>query len=56
MFRNLFPGFGIAVVAFSIYVAFENILHPTNVEALKEQAKEAHEGQGILRILKERKG
>jgi NADH dehydrogenase (ubiquinone) 1 beta subcomplex subunit 3 len=26
MFSNLFPGFGIAVVAFSVYVLTENVL------------------------------
>jgi len=28
MFRNVFPGFGIAVAAFSVYVVAENILQP----------------------------
>lgn len=26
MFRNIFPGFGIAVAAFSVYVVAENVL------------------------------
>jgi hypothetical protein len=26
MFRNLFPGFGMAVVAFSAYVAYDNFI------------------------------
>ncbi|KII92441.1 hypothetical protein PLICRDRAFT_82979, partial [Plicaturopsis crispa FD-325 SS-3] len=26
MFRNLFPGFGIAVVAFTAYVAIDNVV------------------------------
>ncbi|KPV77604.1 uncharacterized protein RHOBADRAFT_64516 [Rhodotorula graminis WP1] len=27
MFRNLFPGFGIAVVAFTAYVAYDNTVN-----------------------------
>ncbi|ORY58001.1 NADH dehydrogenase 1 beta subcomplex subunit 3 [Leucosporidium creatinivorum] len=37
MFRNLFPGFGIAVVAFSAYVAYDN-----TVSSAKATASEHH--------------
>lgn len=36
-FRNLFPGFGIAVVAFTAYVAYD-----TTVSAAKQQTGESH--------------
>lgn len=39
MLRNMLPGFGIATVAFTIYVAIDNLTHPANVERLKEDAK-----------------
>jgi NADH dehydrogenase (ubiquinone) 1 beta subcomplex subunit 3 len=29
MFRNIFPGFGIAVVAFTAYVVAENVYYKT---------------------------
>ncbi|KAF9012362.1 NADH dehydrogenase 1 beta subcomplex subunit 3 [Cyathus striatus] len=29
MFRNMFPGFGIAVVAFTVYVAADNFIFST---------------------------
>jgi NADH dehydrogenase (ubiquinone) 1 beta subcomplex subunit 3 len=33
MFRNLFPGFGTAVVAFTAYVLFDNLVAKTHKEA-----------------------
>ena len=30
MFRNMFPGFGIAVVAFSVYVVVDNVYGKVN--------------------------
>ncbi|GAA6032622.1 hypothetical protein JCM8097_004844 [Rhodosporidiobolus ruineniae] len=38
MFRNLFPGFGIAVVAFTAYVAYD--------ETVNAASKKAHHGDG----------
>jgi NADH dehydrogenase (ubiquinone) 1 beta subcomplex subunit 3 len=35
MFANLFPGFGIAVVAFSAYVLAENVLWKGEHEAVE---------------------
>lgn len=35
MFRNLFPGFGIAVAAFTVYVVVDNMF-------LKAEAKQKH--------------
>ena len=55
MFRNLFPGFGIAVVAFAAYVTYDNLVHPTNLESIKQQAKEDLSAQGIVSLLKEGK-
>lgn len=54
-FRNLFPGFGIAVVAFTAYVAYDNFTHQTNHDALKRAAKEDLEGQGVVSLLTEGK-
>ncbi|EGG07310.1 uncharacterized protein MELLADRAFT_32011, partial [Melampsora larici-populina 98AG31] len=42
-FKNLFPGFGIALVAFSGYVVWDNLTSPDSntIKRLKEQtAKE----------------
>ncbi|KAM0755945.1 hypothetical protein T439DRAFT_320642 [Meredithblackwellia eburnea MCA 4105] len=33
MFRNLFPGFGIAVVTFSAYLAYESFTTPAHSHA-----------------------
>ncbi|GAA6004243.1 NADH dehydrogenase [ubiquinone] 1 beta subcomplex subunit 3 [Rhodotorula paludigena] len=33
MFRNLFPGFGIAVVAFTAYVAYDETVNATKKSA-----------------------
>ncbi|KAL8292162.1 hypothetical protein RQP46_001628 [Phenoliferia psychrophenolica] len=55
MFRNLFPGFGIAVVAFTAYVAYDNMTHPESIEAIKDHAKEHAEGQSIVSLLKDGK-
>lgn len=52
MFSNLFPGFGIALVAFTAYVVVDNLVHPSNVEQLKKQAKEAAERPSILSLIK----
>ena len=35
MFKNLFPGFGIAVAAFTVYVVVDNMF-------LKAKAKQSH--------------
>ncbi|KAK9899122.1 hypothetical protein P389DRAFT_141237, partial [Cystobasidium minutum MCA 4210] len=52
MFSNLFPGFGIALVAFTAYVVVDQLVHPSNVEQLKQQAKEAAERPTIVELLK----
>lgn len=52
MFSNLFPGFGIALVAFTAYVVVDNLVHPSNVEQLKKQAKESAERPSILSLIK----
>lgn len=52
-FKRLFPGFGLAVVAFTAYVAFDELTHPHNVEGLKKAAKEDQESKvGIATLLK----
>jgi NADH dehydrogenase (ubiquinone) 1 beta subcomplex subunit 3 len=40
MFRNLFPGFGTAVVAFTIYVLYDNLVAETKA-AVKEHQSES---------------
>jgi NADH dehydrogenase (ubiquinone) 1 beta subcomplex subunit 3 len=35
----MFPGFGLAVGAFAVYLAVDAITHPSNVEKLKEDAR-----------------
>lgn len=55
MFSNLFPGFGIALVAFTAYVVVDQLVHPSNVEQLKKQAKEAAERPSIIGLLKGKK-
>lgn len=56
MFSNLFPGLGIAIVAFGAYVLVDNLIHPDNVEELKRQAKESASKSSILELLKGSKG
>lgn len=38
-FRNMFPGLGIAIVAFSVYVAYDNI---RLAGSAKKEVQEAH--------------
>jgi NADH dehydrogenase (ubiquinone) 1 beta subcomplex subunit 3 len=38
MFSNLFPGFGIAVVAFSVYVLTENVLGKGKHQAVENKS------------------
>jgi hypothetical protein len=45
-FRNLFPGFGIAVVAFSAYVVYDNLSHPAHVSSEEEEGK-GHQVTGV---------
>jgi NADH dehydrogenase (ubiquinone) 1 beta subcomplex subunit 3 len=52
MFSNLFPGFGIALVAFTAYVVVDQLVHPSNIEQLKKQAKESAERPSIIGLLK----
>ncbi|KAK4051389.1 hypothetical protein OIV83_002873 [Microbotryomycetes sp. JL201] len=44
MFRNLFPGFGIAVVAFTAYVAYDETINRAHkaVQAAKEGDNSTH--------------
>jgi NADH dehydrogenase (ubiquinone) 1 beta subcomplex subunit 3 len=56
MFSNLFPGFGIAVVAFTAYVIADNLVHPDNIEQLKKQAQESANRPSMLTLLKGNKG
>ena len=42
------PGFGIALVAFGAYVLVDNLVHPANIEAIKQKAKEETEGRGLV--------
>ncbi|PWN23435.1 hypothetical protein BCV69DRAFT_297365 [Microstroma glucosiphilum] len=37
--RNIFPGFGIALGAFTVYLAVDALTHPANIEKLKEDAR-----------------
>ena len=46
--KNFFPGFGIAVVAFSAYVLADNLVHPTNLAAIKQAAKDDLEGKSLV--------
>ena len=52
MFSNLFPGLGIALVAFGAYVLVDNLIHPDNVEELKRQAIESASRPTILSLLR----
>lgn len=52
MFSNLFPGFGIALVAFTAYVVVDQLTNPSNVEQLKQQAKESAERPSIMSLIK----
>jgi hypothetical protein len=55
--RHMFPGLGIATVAFIAYVAADNVMHPTNVESLKQSAlHEAEETPSISDLLKLKEG
>ena len=51
MFYNLFPGLGIATVAFAAYVLVDNLVHPTNIEQLKQAAKESAARPSMLDLL-----
>jgi len=51
MFRNLFPGFGIALGAFSVYLAVDALTHPSNIAKLKEDAKRQKEGSSLKEAL-----
>lgn len=51
MFRNLFPGFGLALGAFSVYLAVDALTHPGNIEKLKQDAKRQQEGTGLKEVL-----
>jgi TRAP-type mannitol/chloroaromatic compound transport system permease large subunit len=55
MFSNLFPGFGIALVAFTAYVVVDQLVHPANVEQLKKQARESAERPTIIGLLQGKK-
>jgi NADH-ubiquinone oxidoreductase B12 subunit family len=49
----MFPGLGIATVAFIAYVAADYVVHPTNVESLKQSAlHEAQETASLAGLLK----
>ena len=37
--RNAFPGFGLGVGAFAVYLAVDALTNPSNIEKLKEDAK-----------------
>ncbi|GAA97410.1 uncharacterized protein L969DRAFT_49402 [Mixia osmundae IAM 14324] len=52
MFKNLFPGFGIAVVAFAAFVGIDNLIHPSNMEAIRQQAHEATSGPTLMDSIK----
>lgn len=51
MFSNLWPGFGIALVAFTAYVVVDQLVHPSNIEQLKKQAQEAEKRPSLLALL-----
>lgn len=55
MFSNLFPGIGIALVAFTAYVVVDQLVNPSNVEQLKKQAKESAERPSIVGLLRGKK-
>ena len=38
LFRSFMPGFTLGAAAFTIYYAVDTLTHPTNVDAIKEQA------------------
>ncbi|CAD6571248.1 MAG: hypothetical protein CYPHOPRED_004365 [Cyphobasidiales sp. Tagirdzhanova-0007] len=52
MFSNLFPGLGIAIVAFGAYVLADNLIHPDNIEELKRQARESASRPTMLSLLR----
>jgi NADH dehydrogenase (ubiquinone) 1 beta subcomplex subunit 3 len=56
MLSGLFPGLGIAIVAFSAYVLVDNLIHPDNVEELKRAAKESANRPSVLSLLRSNKG
>ncbi|PWN97334.1 hypothetical protein FA09DRAFT_298446 [Tilletiopsis washingtonensis] len=37
--RNFWPGFGLGTAAFAVYLAFDMLAHPANVEKLVEDAR-----------------
>ncbi|SAM81814.1 uncharacterized protein UDID_03034 [Ustilago sp. UG-2017a] len=37
--RNIFPGFGIGLGAFAVYLAVDTLTHPFNVDKLKHDAR-----------------
>lgn len=37
--RNIFPGFGIGLGAFVVYLAVDTLTHPFNVDKLKHDAR-----------------
>ena len=55
MFGNLFPGLGIALVAFGAYVIVDNLLHPANIEELKRQARESANRPSLMSLLQGKK-
>lgn len=40
----MFPGLGIATVAFTAYVIADNLINPSSIDKLKEQAVKGAEG------------
>ncbi|KNZ56539.1 hypothetical protein VP01_237g6 [Puccinia sorghi] len=48
--RNMFPGFGIALIAFSGYVAWDNLSSPNSrtIQELRKQSEEQHKQKDNL--------
>lgn len=55
MYGSMFPGLGIAIVAFGAYVLVDNLVHPSNIEQLKQQAKASAERPSLLSLLQGKK-
>jgi len=53
MLKGAFPGFGIAVVAFTIYVAVDTMVNPSpkTIEDIKKRAREETTKPGIGQLL-----
>ncbi|KAL9937391.1 hypothetical protein V8E36_003800 [Tilletia maclaganii] len=46
--RNMFPGFGLGLAAFSVYLAVDLLTHPSNVDKIKEDAHRQLQNSGKI--------